>query len=392
MSLPVCELKPGRDRSIRRRHPWIFSGALAFEPDAAPGDLVDVFSSQGEFLGRGAYNPNSQIRVRIFSFEDEEIDAEFFIRRLDAANKFRLTMLPENTNCYRACFADGDRIPGLIIDNYDGFIVLQFQTAAIEAQRHLVIEAIKSVFEPKSIYERSVGGFRQDEGLEKSSGLIDGIEPPDLIEVMENGFKVLVDAVAGQKTGMFLDQREARQQVRNLAEGKTVLNVFSYSGAFALAALVGKAQRVVNVDSSSKALDLAKRNYEINDFAVDDNDFIDSDAFEYLRNDESKFDIVILDPPAFCKSQAGIPKALRGYKEIIMQGLSRLNPSGLLFCLSCSGHIDSAMFQKVVFSAAFDVGKEVQILKKLGHGFDHPINIYHPEGEYLCGFIIHFSE
>ena len=392
MSLPVCELKPGRDRSIRRRHPWIFSGAIAYEPDADPGSLVDVFSSDGDFLGRGAYNPDSQIRVRIFTFKDEAVDLDFFKRRLDEANRLRLAMLPENTNCYRACFSEGDRLPGLIVDNYNGFIVIQFQTAAVEARRDLIVEAVKSIFEPKGIYERSDSGFRQDEGLEKSSGVLDGEPPPPFIEVLENGIKILVDVAGGQKTGMFLDQRESRHQVRRLAEGKRVLNAFSYSGAFALAALSGKAAGVTNIDTSDKALELAKSNYELNHFEVNDEDFIDQDAFEYLRNEKTNFDMIILDPPAFCKSQAGIPKALRGYKEIIMRGLHRLNPGGLLFCFSCSGHIDANMFQKVVFSAALDAGKEVRIIQKLGHEFDHPINIYHPEGEYLCGFLLYLSD
>ncbi len=392
MSLPVCELKPGRDKSIRRKHPWIFSGAVAYEPDEEPGALVDVYSAEGDFLGRGAYNPFSQIRVRVFTFEDEDIDENFFVKRLTEAKHYRQAFLPEDTTCYRACFSEGDRLPGLIVDYYNGFIVIQFQTAAVDAQKELIVSAVEKVFKPEGVWERSDSGFRQDEGLESSSGLLAGSEPPEYVEVTENGIKMLVDLRHGQKTGMFLDQRQSRRLVKSLAEGRTILNTFSYAGAFALAGLAGKAKSVINVDNSADALRLAEKNYDLNQCEVSEDSFVKMDAFEYLRNTDSKFDLVICDPPAFCKSQAGIPKAMRGYKEIIMRGLHRLNPDGLLLCFSCSGHIDRSMFQKVVFSAAIDAGKDIQILKTIGHDFDHPINIYHPEGEYLCGFLVHLSE
>lgn len=388
MVFPVCQLKVGRDKSIRRRHPWIFSGAIAMEPDAQAGDLVDVQSSDGEFLGRGAYNPNSQIRVRLFTFDDEDIDTDFFIRRISDARDMRRSLLPPETDCYRMVFSGGDRIPGLILDSYGRHLVLQFQTAAVDAQREAIIQAVEELIQPESLYERSDSGFRLDEGLEKRSGLISGEDPPVPLEITEAGIKYLIDIPDGQKSGFYLDQRASRMLTRSIAKDKSVLNVFSYSGGFAVSALAGGALRARNVDSSRPALDLAMKIYEANGFPVDEEDFVKHDAFDFLRNDPDSYDLVILDPPAFSKSMAGLHRAQKGYKEIILRGLGRLNPGGMLMAFSCSGHLNAAMFQKLAFAAAFDARKEVQILQRFGHGFDHPINIYHPEGEYLCGLLL----
>lgn len=388
MTIPVCQLKYGREKSLLSRHPWVFSGALHREPDAPAGAVVDVLTGDGEFVARGSYNPNSQIRVRVLTFEQETIDAGFFARRLREAVGWRRALLPADSNAYRACFAEGDGLPGLIVDVYDGYAVIQLQTAGAEAQREAIVEGVREALAPKGVFERSDSGFRREEGLETRSGLILPEAPLSPLPVLEAGVTHLADIEHGQKTGMFLDQRESRALLRRWAKDRTVLNVFAYTGGFSLAALAGGALRAVNVDTSAPALELAREAYRANGFAVNDADFVTDDAFQYLREIDERFDIVVLDPPAFCKSQAHVKQALRGYKDIIMQGLRRTKPGGLLLAFSCSGHVDSALFQKVLFGAALDVRREVRILARLGHAFDHPINVYHPEGEYLTGYAV----
>ncbi|MCZ7583828.1 MAG: class I SAM-dependent rRNA methyltransferase [Deltaproteobacteria bacterium] len=331
---------------MRARHPWIFSGAVAREPEAEPGAIVDVIGHDGEFLARGTYNPDSQIRVRVFTFEQEPIDAAFLTRRLTEARRWRRALLPENTDCFRVCFSEGDSLPGLIVDEYAGYAVIQILTAGAEALRGPIVDAVTAAIGPRGIYERSESAFRADEGLEKRHGVLAGEEPPPELAVTENGMRLIADIAHGQKTGLFLDQRDARKLAYKIADGRTVLNAFSYSGGFGAAAMIGGATRVVNVDSSARALELGRRTYEANGLAVDDADFLDADVFDFLREDGDAFGFVILDPPAFAKSQAGVSRALRGYKEIIMQGLRRLEPGGFLMAFSCSGHVDTALFQK----------------------------------------------
>ncbi|MBZ0273478.1 class I SAM-dependent rRNA methyltransferase [bacterium] len=388
MTYPVVELKPGREKSLLARHPWVFSGAIAREPGGEPGDLVDVFSSRGEFLARGAYNPRSQIRVRVFTFNDEPVDVDFFARVIGDAARWKRALLPEDTNAYRVCFSEGDGLPGVIIDDYAGHVVLQLQTAGADRRREDIVSAIERELSPRVVYERSDSGFRLDEGLERQSGTLAGDAPDDIVPIRERGLHYFVDIQHGQKTGFYLDQRDARRLVERIAEGKSVLNTFSYTCGFGVAALVGGARRVVNVDGSGPALDIGRRNYEANKLAAGEDSFIEADVFDFLREDEETFDMIVLDPPAFSKSQASVPRALRGYKEIIMRGLLRVNPGGYVLAFSCSGHVDAGLFQKVIFGAALDVGASVQILSRLTHAIDHPINIYHPEGEYLCGYFL----
>lgn len=388
MPIPACVLKFGREKSLLARHPWVFSGALQREPNVERGETVDVVTADGHFVARGAYNPDSQIRVRVYTFEPETIDESFFERRIREALAWRRALLPADTNAFRVCFAEGDELPGVIVDHYDGFVALQLQTAGADARRDDIVEAIRRVLAPKGIYERSDSGFRREEGLDTRTGPLFGDVPPATLPVKESGVTHLVDIANGQKTGMFLDQRDSRAMARRLATGKSVLNVFSYTGGFALAALAGGATRAVNIDTSGPALAIAREAYRANGFAVSDADFIEDDAFARLRVMDERFDVVILDPPAFCKSQSHVKTALRGYKDVIMQGLRRTNVGGLLLAFSCSGHVDADLFQKVIFGAALDVGRQAQILARLGHSFDHPINIYHPEGEYLSGYVV----
>jgi len=387
ISLPAATLKPGREKSVLARHPWIFSGALANEPDEPPGSIVDVLSSNGHFLGRGSYNPNSQIRLRILSFEPMAIDEMYFISRLQNALNLRSGLSNTETNCFRVLHSEGDGIPGLIVDKYDRYICMQFLTAGLDALKRQAVSAVQKIFKPKGIYERSEGSFRADEGLSPVTGLLDGQEPPDALEVKENSIRLLVNLKHGQKTGMYLDQRDNRLLLSKISCDKLVLNAFSYSGAFGIHALQGGAKRVINVDTSCSALELAKEIIKINGFPLSDGDFVEMDVFDYLRQANHQADVVVLDPPAFAKNKKSVANASRGYKDINYQTIRQLPEEGLLMTFSCSGHISTELFQKILFGAALDAKKEVQLLKRLGTGIDHPVNIYHPEGEYLKGFL-----
>jgi len=392
--MPMAQviLKPGREKSARNRHPWIFSGAIGQEPlDLQPGDLVDVTDADGHFLGRGAYNPRSQIRVRIFTFIDEELDLAWFANRLAAAEAWRRRLLPAQTTAFRVCNGEGDGIPGLILDRYGDGLVATFSTAGADALREVILGAMLETLQPAWIMERSSGGFRHEEGLADRVGALHGEVPDDPAPILENGLKFLVDVRAGQKTGFFLDQRDNREGVRRVAEGRTVLNAFGYTGGFAVYALAGGARRAVTVDASREALNLAARNHQANGQKIGPEDLVADDVFQFLREDQTEFDMIVLDPPAFAKSKAAINRAARGYKDINLLAMRRLPPGGLLWTFSCSGHISRELHQKIIFAAAIDAGRDVQILRVLGHGFDHPINVYHPEGEYLSGFFCHIS-
>jgi len=393
MSKNRLRLKPGREKSIHNRHPWIFSGAVADEPfDAPPGEIVDVFDATGDFLGRGAYNTNSQIRVRMFTFRDEEIDVGWFAARLREADHWRRAMLPPDTDSYRVLHAEGDGVPGLIVDRYGEGLVISLSTAGADQLRDVIAEAAQDVLQPAWMLERSVGGYRREEGLDDRIDMLFGETPPQPLRIRENGLSFLVDVQGGQKTGFFLDQRESRAGVRASAADKTMLNAFGYTGGFAVYALAGGASRAVTVDASGDALALARQNHEINDQHVQPEDLVCRDVFNFLREDETEFDLIVLDPPAFAKSKASVNRAARGYKDINMLAMRRIVPGGMLWTFSCSGHVPLSLHRKILFSAAIDAGRQVQILHTLGHSFDHPINVYHPEGEYLTGFVCRVTD
>ncbi len=388
MSYPVCTLNEGRERSLTNRHPWVFSGAIRNSPDdLTPGQLVDVHASDGSFLARGYYNPNSQIRVRVLSFSDENIDRDFFSARLRQAATWRRPLLGDDTNAYRLCNSEGDFLPGLIVDQYGDFIVAQFLTAGIEIFKQEITDAIVDVFSPSGVFEKSEGGYRKEEGLEQVAGVLFGEEPPDEHKITEHGHSFYVDIKEGQKTGFFLDQRTGRKLAQSIADGREVLNCFGYSGAFTVACLAGGAKRVVTVDTSKTALEMAKRNVELNGFEAKDEDFIAQDVFQFLRDYKESSDFIILDPPAFAKSRAALQRASRGYKDINFNAMRLMQNGGLMMSYSCSGHVNNELFQKILFASAQDAKRELQILSRIGNGFDHPINIYHPEGEYLTGVL-----
>lgn len=386
-------LKPGREKSVLNRHPWIFSGAIAEEPeDLPPGSLVDVVDCRNDFLGRGAYNPQSQIRVRLFTLRDEEIDKAWFARKIAGAEQWRLPLLPPETDAYRLFHGEGDGIPGLIIDRYGEGLVVSLTTAGTEAQRETIAAAIVEALQPAWALERSIGGYRRDEGLDDRMAVLYGEPPADRVQIRENGLFFWVDIQNGQKTGFFLDQRTSRRQVREAAANRTVLNAFGYSGAFSVYALAGGARRAVTVDSSEEALRLAAQNHELNGQQVPAEDLVRADVFQYLREDETHFDLIVLDPPAFAKSKASINRAARAYKDINMIAFKRLAPGGLLWTFSCSGHLALSLHRKILYAAALDARRDVQIIHIIGHGHDHPINVYHPEGEYLTGFVCRVNE
>lgn len=383
-----CLLKAGKEKPLEGRHPWIFSGAIDQIDDSfETGDLCKVFSSQNQFLGIGYLNPRSQIAIRLLAFEDVAINDAFFQGRIREALALREHLLPPETNACRLIHSEGDFLPGLIVDRYADYLVLQIQTAGMEVWKDTIVKILQDQTGPRGIFERDESDAREWEGLPKRVGRLAGEEPPDFVEIQENGIPFLVDIHQGQKTGFFLDQRENRKLVGGLARGKRVLNCFAYTGGFSLYAARAGALETVSVESSEPALNTARAHFEKNGLAGASHQFVREDVFDYLRQSRQEFDLIVLDPPAFCKHKGQIQQAARGYKDINLQAMKRLAPGGLLFTASCSSFITPDLFQKIVFGAAKDARRNVRILAKTSHPFDHPINIYHPEGEYLKGLL-----
>jgi len=395
--MPSVILKPGREKSLLRRHPWIFSGAIQHvDEEIASGSTVDVLSSKGDFLARGAYSPQSQIRVRAWTFEDEPVDQDFFRKKIRASLTIRSTLLlgegsgARSTNAIRLIYAESDSIPGLIVDRYDDVLVLQSLTAGSEYWKETIADILLEETGLKNIYERSDADVRELEGLSPRVGILRGTIPESRITITEFGLKFLVDIQHGHKTGLYLDQRANRQRVRTLAKNKDVLDCFCYTGGFTLNALVGDAKSVLSVDASSEALTLARQNIELNKLPIEKAQFLEGDVFQVLRKfrDEARnFDMIILDPPKFAPTAAQAEKAARGYKDINLLAFKLLRPNGILFTFSCSGGIDSALFQKIVAGAALDAGVDVQIIEHLLQASDHPISLHFPEGSYLKGLV-----
>ncbi len=391
--MPQVTLKPGRERPIHLRHPWLFSGAIQhIEESARDGEIVDVVSAQGEWLARGFLNRRSQIVVRLLTWDqDEAVDREFWRRHLERAIQSRSILnLEADTNAFRLVFSESDGLPGLIVDRYADWLVVQFSTLGIERVRDLIIALLDELLHPRGIYERADPTARRREGLGISEGVLTGCEPPEVIEIREEGYRFLVDVRRGQKTGFYLDQRENRRIVGDLCQGARVLNAFAYTGAFAVYALAGGASYVVNIDTSYEALELAERNLTLNGFAKGQYELIRGDVFQVLRDYRAageRFDVIVLDPPKFATTQAQVSSATRGYKDINWLAMQLLTSGGLLATFSCSGVISSDLFQKVVFGAAIDAGREVQIIGRLTQGPDHPVLLSFPESEYLKGLL-----
>ncbi|MEO8233447.1 MAG: class I SAM-dependent rRNA methyltransferase [Ignavibacteriota bacterium] len=391
--MPIVKLKKGRDKSFNRKHPWIFSGAIDSVKDVNQnGETVKIISGDGKVLGYGSYSSHSQISVRVLSFNpDETIDKDFFKRQIETAAQFRNQIVEDSlTNAYRIVNAEGDLLPGLIVDKYDDFIVCQFLSAGAEFWKKEIVEILVELFNPTGIFERSDSTSREKEGLTQSTGVLYGKQPEGLIEVLENGNKFLVDVTHGHKTGFYLDQRENRKLLESFSAGKDILNCFSYTGGFSVYALKAGANKVTNVDSSSEALVLAEKILSLNNIDSSKYENVNDDVFKYLRklrDANQQFDVIVLDPPKFAESASQIEKASRGYKDINLLALKLLKQNGTLFTFSCSGHIVPDLFYKIISDAAVDSGRVVHIMKYLTQSPDHTMLTSFPEGLYLKGLI-----
>jgi len=387
---PQLILKEGRERSLVGGHPWLYSGAVAkIKGRPEPGEIVLATTTEGQPLALGFYNPQSDIAFRMLTRDlAGPVDQEFWQRQLRDAAALRKRILSPDTTACRLVNAEGDGMPGLVVDRYGDYLVVVISTAGMERLREAVIEALVGEYRPLGILERSDGPARRLEGLADRAGWVWGEEAREGISIRENGLAFEADILNGQKTGFFLDQRDNRSQIGSLSSGLSVLNCFSYTGAFSVYAARGGAKRVVSVDSSEPANVAARRHLEGNGFRAEDHPILRGDVFQYLRKTEESFDLIILDPPAFAKSRRDVQRAARGYKDINLQAFRRLAPGGILATFSCSNAIDEALFEKIVLGAARDAGKNLRLLKKLAAAPDHPTSLAHSEGRYLKGLLV----
>jgi 23S rRNA (cytosine1962-C5)-methyltransferase len=384
-------LKAGREKSLRRRHPWIFSGAVgSVSSGVQSGATVTVRTANGEFLAHAAFSPQSQIAGRVWSFRDSEvIDAAFFAARIRAAVQARSAI--GNTNALRLIHAESDGLPGVMVDRYGDVLVAQFLTAGAELWRETIIESLVSVTGVANVFERSDADVRTLEGLDPRTGVLRGAVAEAPLVIEENGLKFGVDVRIGHKTGFYIDQRDNRDLVRQLAAGRDVLNCFCYTGAFSIAALAGGARHALSIDSSGPALVLGAENVGLNGIDGAKSEWMEADVFAVLRllRDKARaFDLIVLDPPKFAPTVQFVEKAARAYKDINLLAFKLLRPGGLLATFSCSGGVSPDLFQKIVAGAALDAGTDAQILKRLGPGEDHPVALNFPEGDYLKGLLI----
>ena len=390
-------LRPRREESILRFHPWVFSGAIArIVGTPAEGDLVTVYSSDDRYLATGHYQIGS-IAVRILSFDEDPLAPDFWEKMVRRAFQVRVACglhVSETTNCYRLVHGEGDGLPGLIIDYYDGVCVLQAHSVGMFKAKGAICEALQAVYGDslRAVYDKSSGTAPFKAGLELIDGYLyraPGFTADEQV-VLENGNRFCVNWNEGQKTGFFLDQRENRAHVGRLAKGRTVLNLFCYTGGFSIYALQAGAVHVDSVDSSRKAMDMVDRNVALNGFTPDRHTSYCADAIEFLRDvPEGKYDLMIVDPPAFAKHRGALKNALRAYQRLNAAAISKVAPGGFVFTFSCSQVVDKEAFALAVFSAAAQCGRSVRILDRLNQPADHAVNIYHPEGEYLKGLLLY---
>ncbi len=390
-------LRRGKEESLLRRHPWIFSGAIEHIKSAgeqlAEGQIVDVFTKSGDFIARGHYQIGS-IAARVLTFEQEEIDQAWWTSRIAVAHDVRRTLgLTDNpsTDCYRLVHGEGDSLPGLVIDIYGSVAVVQCHSVGMYHSRMAIAEALREVYGDKltAIYDKSSQTVPFKAGLNAIDGYLWGNSEHKSLVVKENDEKFLVNWEEGQKTGFFLDQRYNRELVRHYAKGRTVLNTFCYTGGFSVYAASGGAVEVCSVDASERAVQLADENMRLNFGADYPHKAVAADAVEYLKQIGDKYDLIILDPPAFAKHHKVLGNAMQGYKRINARAMSQIKPGGILFTFSCSQAVSKELFRTMVFSAAAIAGRKVRILHQLTQPADHPINIYHPEGEYLKGLVLY---
>lgn len=391
MQYPQIILKTKKDQSLRRFHPWVFSGAIKkVDPEPSEGDIVEVFSNKGQYLGTGHYQVG-MIAVRVFTFDREETNTEFLQNKIQIAYNLRLAAgvadNPEN-NVYRLVHAEGDGLPGLIADFYNGTVVIKTPSIGMHMLKTEIVEALKAVLgdKLKAVYDKSEGAFPKEALATATNGFIYGEDADDV--VLEHGNKFKIDWEKGQKTGFFIDQRENRKLLGEYAKGKKILNTFCYSGGFSIYALKQGALEVHSLDSSAKALDLVEENIKLNGYEDHNHKCIKADATDHIKNMGEQYDIIILDPPAFAKHMSAKHKAIQGYKRLNANAIQNLKPGGLLFTYSCSQVVDKYTFNHTITSAAIAAGRTVKILHQMHQPADHPINVFHPEGEYLKGLVI----
>jgi 23S rRNA (cytosine1962-C5)-methyltransferase len=390
----VISLKKGREKSLRRRHPWLFSGAIErVTGKPGSGDTVEIKDSSGKSLARAAYSPKSQIRARVWTFDPaQEVDAGFFRRRVMQALALREALpAARHSNALRLVHGESDGLPGLVVDRYADVLVAQFLAAGVERWRDPILDALVELSGCTAVYERSDAETRKLEGLPARVGFARGDREAKRCPIIEYGLNFRVDVEQGQKTGFFLDQRENRQRVRSLAAAREVLDGFSYTGGFAINALAGGAKRVLALESSADALAVARENLAANPFDAAKIEFVQADVFAQLRklrDQGASFDLVILDPPKFAPTAAQAKNAARAYKDINLLAFKLLRPGGLLATFSCSGGVDAALFQSIVAGAALDAGAEAKIVERFSAAADHPVALEFPEGDYLKGLLL----
>lgn len=381
-------LKAGREKSLLRRHPWIFSGAIESAPSYEAGEILPVHSLTGEFLAQAYFHPDTALRGRVLAFHKNSVEKELEKRIVEALALRSRLFDPKKTNAYRLINAEGDGIPGLIVDNYNGHLAVQISTCGIEKLKPFLLETLIKVASPKSIYEKSSSSCRKEEGLAQSVCHLYG-EECDQIEILENGIHFYVSIKLGQKTGFFLDQREMRQKIGQLSNGQRVLNCFGYTGGFSLYALRHGAEIVTTVDSCAQACSFAENSTHLNLIDSSKHKIVRADVFDFLEKDPLNYNVIILDPPAFAKKRKDVEAAVRGYRQLNELTLKKMPPRSLLLTCSCSYHIDETLFQQMLFQAALGAKREVRLIGRHIHAPDHPISLYHPEGEYLKSALLY---
>lgn len=386
-------LKAGKEKSLLRRHPWVFSGAVAkAEGNAVRGDTVQIVGADGGFLALAAWNPDANIRARVWDWnEGTRIDADFFRARLGAAIGLRARLAPRGAReAERLVHGESDGLPGLIVDRYVDVVVMQISSVGCDRWREAIVPALRDLTGARAIYERSDADVLELEGLAPRTGLVDGSLEASVVEIDENGVRLRVDVATGHKTGFYLDQRDNRLRVGMHCRDRDVLNCFSYTGGFSLQALAHGARTVVSVDSSAPALDLGRAHVALNGLPQDRCEWLDADVFQCLRKfrDQGKtFDLIVLDPPKFAPTAASAERAARGYKDINLLAFKLLRPQGLLATFSCSGGVSQDLFRKIVAGAALDAGADAQVVDQFHASPDHPVSLAFPEGEYLKGLL-----
>lgn len=387
----TLELRPGKERSLQRRHPWIYAGAVArVIGRPAPGDLVRVVGADQRFLAWAAFSPESTIRARAWSFLEHEIPDDAWLSARVAASVARRAHLTRRTDAIRLVFGEADSLPGLIVDRYADQLVVQLMAAGVDARREAIVDALVTATGASRVYERSDAASRQREGLPSREGALRGAVPVAAVDIIEDGVRYQVDVVRGHKTGFYIDQRDNRRRLAQLAAGKRVLNCFCYTGGFSLAALSAGAAAAWSIDSSAEALAVAKTQQALNSIDSPAH-WIQVDVFDALKRfaaDGQRFDLIVLDPPKFAPSVQHLDRATRAYKQLSLAALRLLEPEGRLLTFSCSGAVSVDLFQKVVAGAVIDARVDAQMLERLAAGEDHPVSMTHPEGEYLKGLLL----